>query len=52
MKSALAATLAVFVVAQPDADAIRDRLDAYLLAYEKQLSTVVADGFHKAADLK
>lgn len=28
-----------------DADAIRDRLDAYLLAYEPQLSSVVADEF-------
>lgn len=27
----------------PDADAVRDRLDAYLLAYEPELSTLIAD---------
>jgi len=27
----------------PDADAVRDRLDAYLLAYEPQLSSLVAE---------
>ncbi|MGE0863104.1 MAG: hypothetical protein AB7P34_04310 [Vicinamibacterales bacterium] len=35
---------AVVAVAQPpDAGAVRDRLDAYLLAYEPQLSALVAD---------
>lgn len=45
MKVLLTAVLgAVLVAAQtPDADAIRDRLDKYLLDYEPKLSTVVAD---------
>lgn len=45
MKIVLAATLgAALIAAQtPDADAIRERLDKYLLAYEQELSTLVAD---------
>jgi hypothetical protein len=38
-----AAVVASFGAQQPDAGAIRDRLDQYLRAYEPQLSTVVAD---------
>lgn len=34
---------ALFATQAPDADAIRDRLDKYLLDYEPKLSTVVAD---------
>lgn len=38
------AALAVLASTQePDADALRDRLDAYLIAYEPQLSALVAD---------
>jgi hypothetical protein len=45
MKTVLAAVLGAALAATqaPDADAVRDRLDKYLLEYEKQLSTVVAD---------
>jgi hypothetical protein len=44
MKILTAAAFALFVVAQlPDADTVRDRLDKYLLEYEPQLSTLVAD---------
>jgi hypothetical protein len=45
VKLVLAATLgAALLAAQaPEADAIRDRLDKYLLDYEAQLSTLVAD---------
>jgi hypothetical protein len=35
--------LSTVALAQVDADAIRDRLDKYLLGYEQELSTLVAD---------
>jgi hypothetical protein len=38
-----AAAFIVLAVQPPNADAIRDRLDKYLLEYEPQLSTLVAD---------
>ena len=40
---ALAAAVAVFGSQLPDADTVRDRLDKYLVDYEPQLSTLVAD---------
>jgi hypothetical protein len=41
---AIVATLALALLAQADSgDAIRDRLDGYLLDYERKLSTVIAD---------
>jgi hypothetical protein len=45
MRTVLALALsATFVTAQaPNADAIRDRLDKYLLDYEPKLSTLIAD---------
>jgi len=44
MKTIAAVVLGALVVTQPpDASAVRDRLDAYLLAYEPQLSALVAD---------
>lgn len=39
----LAAVTALVPAQSENAGAIRDRLDAYLLAYEQQLSTVIAD---------
>lgn len=44
MKAVAALLLGAFTAFQaPDADAVRDQLDAYLLAYEPQLSTLVAE---------
>ncbi len=44
MRTIAAALLGAWAVSQaPDADALRNRLDAYLLAYEPQLSALVAD---------
>lgn len=44
MKSIIALVVVGFSVLQPpNADAVRDRLDAYLVAYEPQLSTLVAE---------
>ena len=44
MKAALALLLGAFTLLQmPDADTVRDELDAYLLDYEPQLSTLVAE---------
>lgn len=45
MKIVLAAALgaALFASQAGDADAVRDRLDRYLLSYEQELSTLVAD---------
>ena len=40
---AIATALTALVAAQDNGDAIRDRLDKYLLDYEPQLSSVVAD---------
>jgi len=43
MRIAAAALVALATFQAPDAEAVRDRLDAYLLAYEPQLSTLVAE---------
>ncbi|MDP2321625.1 MAG: hypothetical protein Q8O42_20075 [Acidobacteriota bacterium] len=44
MKLIATLVLATLVAAQaPDADALRDQLDTYLLGYEPQLSTLVAE---------
>jgi hypothetical protein len=44
MKASVALLLGVLTALQsPDANAVRDRLDAYLLAYEPQLSSLVAE---------
>jgi hypothetical protein len=44
MKAVAALLLGAFAAFQaPDADAVRDQLDAYLLAYEPQLSALVAE---------
>jgi hypothetical protein len=44
MKAAAALLLGALTALQaPDADAVRDQLDAYLLAYEPQLSQLVAE---------
>jgi len=44
MKAITALLFGVLLAAQaPDADTVRDQLDAYLLAYEPQLSTLVAE---------
>jgi len=44
MRTIAAALLGAWTISQaPDASALRDRLDAYLLAYEPQLSALVAD---------
>lgn len=43
MKLLIAAAAAVLALQAANADTIRDRLDAYLIAYEPQLSSLVAD---------
>jgi len=44
MRFAIAAAIGASLLSQPDAvDAVRNRLDGYLIAYEPQLSVLVAD---------
>lgn len=43
MKGAVLVAITVFALQSDNADAIRDRLDHYLIEYEPELSTLVAD---------
>src|SRR5262245_52176942 len=43
LKPALLAAFVFFALQHDDAGAVRDRLDAYLIAYEPRLSALVAD---------